>query len=161
MNAKEISTILSTSVVTKKYFAGIIPQDQLKTIKSNQNRTCFYVVNTDYSNQPGLHWTVIFLQSNEDNIDKDNKPEFFDSLANPPQVYGQNFTDFLIRNGPDYLISRKRIQSNRSSACGQFCIYYAFYRCLGVSMTDILNMFSWVQYLRNDIKARKFVNMMF
>ena len=73
-------------------------------------------------------------------------------------MYGQNFTDFLIKNGPNYTISRKRIQSKISSACGQLCIYYAFFRCLGVSMEDMLNMFSWVRYLRNDIKARKLVN---
>ena len=46
-----------------------------------------------------IHWTVIFLP-------KQSVPEFFDSLAKPPQVYGCNFADFLIQNGPKYLISR-------------------------------------------------------
>lgn len=153
MNAEELTHLLTSNPITRTYFGGVVPQDQLQHLKIDSKKTSFYVVNTDYTGQPGEHWTVIFLQ-------KDSIPEFFDSLANRPQAYGENFTNFLIQQGPNFLISRKRIQAKNSSACGHFCVYYAFFRCLMYSMEQILDMFSWTKYLRNDIKARNFVNML-
>lgn len=151
MDAAELRALLANNPITREYFGGVVSQDQLQQLKVDEDKTCFYVVNTDYTGQPGEHWTVIFLQ-------KDSIPEFFDSLANPPKTYGKNFTNFLIQHGPNFLISRKRIQAKESSACGQFCVYFIFHRCLKYTMEHILNMFSWTKYIRNDIQARKFVD---
>ena len=149
MDENEVYTWLSTCVVTRKLFAGVIAQDELPQL--NPKSPSFYVVNTDRAEGPGLHWTVVFITNN-------SCSEFFDSLARPPISYSPHFTNFLIANGPNYLMSKKRIQSSLSDACGQFCIYYAFHRCLAYTFEDILNMFSDTHLLVNDIKVQRFAN---
>ena len=151
MNEDEITSVLENCGITQKFFAGVVSQDQLSLLQPS--RPSFYIVNTDTEGGPGLHWTSIF-------VTKDNCCEFFYSLAKPPGQYSDNFVDFLIENGPNYLMSTKQIQSFDSTACGQFCIFYAVHRCLAYSFEEIIDMFSATDLLSNDIKVRKFVNKM-
>ena len=68
MNTQQISTILSSDVMTKKLVHGVFPVDQLPSVCNGM-----YVINTDEQDKPGDHWLAVY-----------NK-EYFDSYGYPPQ----------------------------------------------------------------------------
>ena len=149
MNEAEITRALLSNQATAQYFRGIIARNELCTMSTKG--TGYYIVNTDDSYGPGKHWTAVF-------IFEDNASEFFDSFAKLPVYYGGCFRDFLTLSGPQYKVSRKCVQGLKSTACGHFCIYYVYHRCIGYSFEQILSMFSKTDFLKNDIIARDFVN---
>ena len=63
-------------------------------------------------------------------------------------------------NGNAYKHSNKRIQDHDSIKCGEFCIFYAYHRCMGYSLESILDMFNENNLKINDIKVEKFVQNM-
>ena len=149
MDENELKCILTSNTVTSPYFKQVLAQDELNYV--DYNDTGFYVVNTDASDGPGKHWTVIAVF--------DHSPsEFFDSLGKQPTLYGKNFTNFLIASGPQYMYSTKRIQSVDSVNCGHFSIYLAYHRCLGYSFEDILGMFSAINLDYNDRIVEDFIS---
>lgn len=45
--------------------------------------------------------------------------------------------------------NNKKIQSDDSKMCGQYCIYYLMCRCRGMEMNDIVQPFT-INYTNND-----------
>ena len=150
MDEIELTRILMGNEVTSPYFCGVISHDQLNLRPTPPEG--FFVCNTDASDGPGEHWLVLAWINQEEPI------EFFDSLAKSPDNYHLNFENFLMTQGSSYKYSIKRIQASDSIMCGQFCVFYAYHRCKGYSMEDILAMFSSSDLHRNDIIVDKFVN---
>ena len=152
MNEIELTKILVGNPVTAPHFCGVISHDQLNKLPTRLQQG-FYVCNTDDSTGPGEHWvTVSWFQGQES--------EFFDSLAKSPTEYSINFTNFLINNGPQYKMSTMRIQGPHSIKCGEFCLFYAYHRCKGYTLNDIVTMFSKTHFALNDFKVERFVNKM-
>ena len=144
MNEVQIQTLLINNPVTRPYFGGVVAYDELPLL--TLEHPVFYVVNTDSRSGVGKHWTVIFL---------DNHVEFFDSLGKNVDCYADTFKQFLTVNGPWYMYCCTRLQSFNSKVCGEFCLYFAYYRCLGLPFKDIINKFT-SNLNNNDLKVDLF-----
>lgn len=149
MDEIELTRILMANEVTSPYFCGVVAHDQLNLMPTP--KTGFFVCNTDDSEGPGKHW-VVFAWT-----EPKNPVEFFDSLAKPPDLYHKDFVNFLINKGPNYTYSVKRIQAQGSIVCGEYCVFYAYHRCQGYSMLEILNYFSDKDLEANDEIVSRFV----
>ena len=157
MNSIEISNILRSNKVTAPYFAGVCSQDELfdfiyPSCQSHKQKR-FIIVNTDIESGRGKHWTSIFLFGN-------NYCEFFDSLAHDPSYYSKNFLQFLKCACSKYAMNTRRIQGQASTMCGEFCIYYCYYRCKGVAFMQIVDRFNAENLNLNDRKLQKFIHSM-
>lgn len=128
MNNIEINTILSCHEVTKDLFKGVYSKDTLKYISA---RPPIVVCNTDPSDKPGSHWVLFHFL-------KDNVVEFFDSLGNEPNFYGDEFINFMEKFSNKYIFNKRRIQPKNSSLCGQYCILYALLCVNSLNMNETL-----------------------
>ena len=81
-------------------------------------------------NQSGDHWIVIWINT---------IPESFNSLA---EKLTNEFEPFLISHRPKYKYNTKRLQSDNSNVCGQYCLMNSYLKCNGYSFKDYLNLFN-------------------
>ena len=130
MNTLELWDALSKNPVTTNDFGGVFPSDLLPKIPEQK----YYIVNDQAAGQMGNHWICMsFVEC----------PEFFDSLGYSPSHYSNTlFEEYLIVNGPQYKYNSKRLQNFGSDTCGLFCLYYIYFKCMGYSLSDIVNSFS-------------------
>ena len=92
--------------------------------------------------EPGKHWVLIFIGLTE--------IEFYDSLGRPPSFYHRSLKHFMLLNGQAYTCFNVRLQSLMSKNCGEFCLYFAKLKCLGMSMRQIIRMFRGKSYYYNE-----------
>ena len=127
MNTKQLWNALCLNPVTNQYFDGIYSADTLKEIREKPD---LIICNTDPSNKRGEHWVLFFFS--------DNSVDFFDSLGRDIKYYGSTFLDFIANFVTNYEQSLQRTQPLKSDLCGQYCLYYAFVKCNGLSMDEII-----------------------
>ena len=127
MNTKQIWQALTTNTKTDPYFDGVFPIDMLHKIKSKPE---LVICNTDPSNKPGKHWVLFFFY--------DETVDFFDSLGKDMEYYGQDFVDFATRFSSNFQVSLIGTQPKITSVCGQYCLYFAYKRCNGEQMEEII-----------------------
>jgi len=129
----------SVSTATNTLYLGVfsadnIPLDHL----SNQAKTVYFVLNSDPSSSPGTHWLACVKAPG-------SLLEFFDSYGNPPSYYHLSFPANL-----KILSNRDSLQSIYSSVCGQYCIYFLYFRIVRkISLQKISS------HLRTSFKTRK------
>jgi len=148
MNNRQIHTILTSNALTRNCFEGVYALEEIKgkVIKNNSG----IIVNLSKSTEPGTHWVSIFKPFK-------GPTEYFDSFALGPWIK-QEIIDFL----PElFLYNGKRLQSEISTACGQYCIYFIFKRARGYSMREILSEFDTSSHLQNDFKVNHKVENIF
>ena len=75
------------------------------------------IINTETSTQAGRHWVVIELRHGY----------YFDSLADF-DVMTNTFEPILLKYNNQYIFNKTRFQSEYSSSCGLYCLYYLYYR---------------------------------
>ena len=111
-----------------------------------------YIINTDPLPNPGKHWVCVILYNY-------GQLDYFDSLGNPAQYYGNDLHNFFKRNGQKHNNSvQRRIQSLYSDLCGLYVVYFAVMRlCLHFSIRDIYQSFHINDFKQND----KFIYMYF
>lgn len=146
MYGSEIISILKKDAKTQKYFLNVFANDQLPLTKI-QRDSWLLVCNCCPVNMPGLHWIAIF-KKDADTI------EVFDSYGQSPGTY--NLEPFLkSQEVKQSIYNTTRLQALSSEVCGHYCLFYAYWRCRGVSFKTILNG-NWFSsdYVEND----KFVN---
>ena len=111
----------------RQYFGGVVALNQLPTIITKPS---IYIVNSDPISLPGRHWlAVYFTQVNE----------HFDSAGFYPNKTLENE---LIAHGPQFQYNDARVQAFHSDTCGQFCLFYCYFRCRGYTFREVMNMFS-------------------
>ena len=142
MNSKQIFTALSKNKYTANYFDGVYSLDTLVDIKK---RPKLIICNTDPSNKPGKHW-ILFFFKDENNVD------FFDSLGNNLEKYGDEFVEFVNKFALKLHQSKIRIQPPKTSLCGHYCLLYSYYRCKGESMNNVLKILSSTEHVKREIK---------
>lgn len=123
------------------YPVSICSADSIKKDK-------FVIANTDTRGGPGKHWVTFYF------TDK-GPDEFFDSLGKTPEYYNVGFERVLRR---DYLTNCDRLQDFGSDTCGMYCIYYVMCRYAGMTLKDLVNVFSVSDLEMNDRFVRTFVN---
>ena len=57
------------------------------------------------------------------------------------------FLDFIANFAYDYKQCIARTRPIKSDLCGQYCLYYAFAKCNGLSMEDIIDNMPDYQYV--------------
>jgi hypothetical protein len=146
MNTTEIRRILHTAI-NKQMTTDVFACDQLQSLKSEKFAV---IVNSDTSDEPGTHWLALFKESGD-------TVEFFDSYAMPIEFYNTNILNFVSTKCKFLRQSEIQIQSDFSSVCGQFCIFYLVSRANGLNFNDILNEFSEINLSKNNEKVSRFV----
>ena len=135
MNELEIDHYLSHDVYTKKYFRGVMAYDELPY--TQKAKSGLYIVNTDISTGPGIHWVSILVG---------DICEYFDPLGNPPD----KCKPFIENQEKVYIYSDKKIQAPESDVCGDYCVLFSYYRCREMSMKSFIAMFTEDKTL-NDV----------
>lgn len=127
LNTFELAHYMLKDPYIRTQYGGVVAIDELP-----RHVTCkpkLFIVNTDVSSQPGKHWFVIYVT---------RICEHFDPAGLPALPVSENF---MITHSSKYLINTRRVQDYDSSTCGLFCLFYAYFRCRGVTFTNIMNMF--------------------
>jgi len=141
MDNVQISEIAERHCSLREHFAGVFSRDQLPETLA---RGYFYVVNSANYNEPGRHWLGMYVNENE--------VEFMDSFANEPETYGIHIEYPLIMNA-------RQLQSDDSDTCGDYVMYFLYFRSLGLSFPCILSSFRGDRY-ENDVSVRNLVSLL-
>ena len=128
MNTLQLQHTLTTNTMTRTQLGRVCALDQLPTVIRHKPK--LYIVNSQPRHRPGRHWLALYFP-------KVGYAEFFDSLGHEPSYYHWRLERYLKRQGDTYKRNESRYQQVGTNTCGQFCLYYAYQRCSGRSMTDI------------------------
>lgn len=148
MNTSELWLALQMDCCTKHRVGGVFAIDLLPT-NPIPNLPKIFIANTDPHDLPGQHWIGLY-------IPLDGPAEFFDSLGHHPSFYDTLFEKFLYTHSNEYIYNITPLQSKYSDTCGHFCLFYSIHRCRGVSLQNIVQMFS-KNGDTNDKIVREFV----
>lgn len=132
MDESIIKSYLLNTPETFSKFRGVLSYEELPDVFRGSKG--FYVVNSDKVSGKGLHWLVIYKQS-------EDKIEFFDSLGRPPEFYSPKIKMFLEHSANNYVYSNVRLQGE-SELCGDYCIVFVYLSACGYSLLDFINMFT-------------------
>jgi len=124
MDSRTIALAIKTDPETSRYFLGALPYDLAPPLT---NFPCSMILNTDPLGAPGKHWVALFF-------DKSRHCEYFDSLGMLPH---ENILKYIKIYANSFNCNDKIIQSFYTPTCGQFCMFYLFWRSRGVPMKDI------------------------
>ena len=152
MMGSEIISILEGDAKTQKYFLNVFANDQLPLTKIERDKW-HLICNCCPADKPGLHWIAVFKQD-ADTI------EVFDSYGQTPGTY--NLEPFLeSQRVKQSIYNTTRLQALDSEVCGHYCLFYAYWRCRGVSFKTILND-NWFSedYAENDKFVHNFYKVM-
>ncbi len=132
MTTDQLRRRLLSDPYTRKY-GGVCGMNQLPAKIGRKLR--LYVVNTDPSWLSGTHWVAFYFPLR-------GPAEYFDPAGHTPERYNRRFSNILLVNGLSYVYNTDRLQSQLSTMCGAYCLFYGMWRCRGLSMGDILNELS-------------------
>ena len=135
MNTAELLSAVASHPVLKRYLGGVVASDQLP--EGNKVRNKYYIVNLDASHQPGSHWVVCFKRD-EGNL-------YFDSYGFPPLI--ARIRQFM---GSSFAYNEKILQCPKSTACGQWCLFFVCWVLLGRSMDELSKRFASQDLIKND-----------
>ena len=90
------------------------------------------IINLGKSYERGSHWIVIHQKDNQ-------QIEIFDSLGKKPQ---KEIHNLLLSHNKGYMYNHKCVQDYFTETYGQFCLFYSYYSCRGLSLQDIVNKFN-------------------
>lgn len=140
LNTIQLREALMENDVTRPYFNGIYPVNHLKHVTSPPK---MIMVNTDPSYKPGKHWLVFFR--NEDTM------EMFDSLGNDLTEMNPIIKTFAHKFNETVKYVSHRIQPKNTALCGHYCLYYAYLRCHGETMNDIVSQMPTPNWIRDCV----------
>lgn len=112
-----------------------------------------FIANTSPHNESGQHWVAFYV------VDE-KRGEFFDSFAHPPEYYSRKFTNFFQRQSVITEWNHKRLQSDISTVCAQYCVYYLLHRSRVQTLQEIIKPFT-KDLLTNDEYVYNVVDNMF
>lgn len=151
MFASQITAIVTNNPKTRKHFQGVFSCDKIPDMK--KTKIFYMIVNTTSSETFGEHWTLYFKRNTSNMI-------YVDSLAKNPKEYGQCFEkayEKLTKNCNVHKLENP-LQSDSSSLCGVYCIFFVFYLSLGISINTIQKKFFNKVRLQNDKKLCCWLN---
>ena len=146
LSSVDIFRILEDCAITRKHFVNVFAHDQLPSYNIRK-RKWIIVCNASPSSSRGTHWFLLFKEN--DTI------ELIDSLGANPTTY--NLVPFLKSQNTDQCVyNSMRLQSLQSKVCGHYCLFFAFWRCMGYTLEDILQIFNEVDLNDNDSLVLRF-----
>ncbi len=124
MDTRELDILLQRCALQEPTIArylGVLPFDWFPSAAlASARSSCYFIINTDTSNEPGTHWLAIYFDT------RLGQTEFFDSYGNSPTYYNLNSTHFTSARTLAY--NRHQLQSDTSFVCGQYCVYFLYSR---------------------------------
>lgn len=127
MNTLEIQDFLQYLPVN---CYGIYPADQIPKVWT---RPAALIVNTENHWQRGSHWIAMY-------VDGHGNGYYFDSFGRPPLI--PEYVDSLHKNCRHYKWNSRRLQSEDSDVCGQFCMMFCRVISSGCGMRSFQKLFS-------------------
>ena len=73
--------------------------------------------------------------------------EYFDPLGKDPDT---DFQNYLTLQSKGYMFNTQRCQNYMSNLCGQYCLFYCYFRARGRGMGTIFNIFDKSNLYYND-----------
>jgi len=119
MDTCQLTHAVSQDGTLSEIFLGVFPKDMIPRTRTH---SCL-IANTDKSNQKGTHWIAMYKDI--------NICEFFDSYGRPP------FKNKYL--GKNYIYNNKILQSFNTYVCGEYCLYFLYYRCRGNTLIEIID----------------------
>lgn len=129
------------------HFRGVFAFDQIpSTLKAGH----FIVCNTSDSSDIGEHWFVIYR--NEKVI------ECFDSLGIDSEKLSILQENITFKGTNKLKFNKTQVQSNTTSTCGYFCIYFIFQRFYNrdLKFAELLNEIFSVDVNKNEEIVKQF-----
>lgn len=138
--------MLMSDLYARRVFKGVYPRNELPAYVTHPS---IFVINTDTSDKPGLHWVAVSFNSF-------GYGEYFDSFGMPP-LY-EDILNFVQRHSfYPYRYNSRFLQDMMSSVCGLYVIYYVLLKSRGYSLSRILSKFSSRCQNVNDKKVAQLV----
>ena len=151
MNSTEINFVLGRDQFSKSQYLGTYAEDNLPRDR-NLTKPFALVANTASRRSSGEHWIAIFVNSKGEGI-------FFDSYGFPPRFYSTKFENFLDKNTEIWHCNPMDLQSPISNVCGHYACYAILNLCRGVTLSQLISLFTAGDYTFNDtFVASKIVN---
>ncbi len=149
MNSAQLTKCINEDHVLAIQCAGVFP---VNLLPRPSGFPFSLIANLDPASQPGSHWVCI-------HIDASGGTEFFDSYGRSPET--KEIVQYMKKYGSsEILCCPERLQGGFSSSCGQYCVYYLYYRLRGESLNTIVNRFGQ-DCEENDSFVTTWVNKMF
>lgn len=134
---------------TIKFFDGIFAADLIPH-KLRKNR--FIICNTDTSDKPGSHWFCL-IRFNE-------SIECFDSLGvnEAKKTFLLSLPLCTQSNALELEFNCTQVQSNESSSCGEFVLYFLIQRLHNrdLEFNDLLNDIFDIDPSKNEMRVKSF-----
>ena len=147
LSSSSLINVLENVKCLKRVKVIVCAADELLLFVSY--KPTFIVVNNKSSHHEGEHWLAMYFPSV-------GRPEFFDSLGRGVKYYHTSFENLLVRNGPNYIENKYRLQNYNTNTCGMYCVYFGVRRCNGVSFENILNKFYKERLIQNEYVIEMF-----
>jgi hypothetical protein len=112
------------SVRDRVHWLGVFARDKLPDL-SRQARPFALVFNSDPQDKPGQHWLAIYGPES-------GPIELFDSFGLSPHNYSLDPLRILYHSCS--------FQSSFSVVCGHYCIVFLYYRSLGITFHDFIEL---------------------
>jgi len=140
----QIEKALRSDETTKNVFIGVFSADKLPSPKAFP---AAYIANTEPSDMSGQHWVAFYCVN--DTI------ECFDSFGRNPAEYSEHLAAWI---NDDYkIVQIETLQSDDSTVCGQYCMFFVLLRAYGFSYEDVMSALT-SDTVVNDIFVCKFIN---
>ena len=137
MNGAQLFNALRYNEVTRPIFVNVFAHDNLPDYHIQS--PWLLICNCCPSKLPGLHWLAMYKE-------KDDVIELFDPYGAGPDVY--DLIPFMkCQDANECEYNNIQIQSTESDVCGEHCYFFAYWRARGLSLKDIVDLFS-----KNDLK---------
>jgi hypothetical protein len=124
MQTIEIVRLMLSDSVIRPIFKGVFPIDKIPDIISYPSAM---IINMDAHDEPGSHWVALYF-------DKNKRCDFFNSYGVEPK---DPLKSYIENNSISYSCNEKPVQKVFTTTCGQFCIFFLFWRTRGVRMKTI------------------------
>ena len=129
MDTIELSRLCLKDSMIARSFLGVFACDLLP---NKITWPSCLIANTKESTSRGEHWIGIF-------INKEGYGDYFCSYGQPPSKV---FVNFLNAETRDWNYSRKRLQDDRSTTCGQYATFFIHSRANGLPLSKFLTLFT-------------------
>ena len=144
MKEQDIVGALQSNPATSSIFVGCFPADRVP--QQVDSVPAAFILNSDPAHKKGSHWVALFCGE---------RVEFFDSFGRKPSYYG--FNSPILDNA---FSQSCQFQSDLSTVCGQYCMFFVHSRCSGLSFDQFLSKFS-ADCAKNDRLVVRRVNEIF
>ena len=145
MNTTQIHRALESNSITSSIFGGVYAADAVPPLDTFPQG---YVVNTDPTGAPGSHWVTLYTE-------KSVIVETFDSFGKDLNSYSPFFHELGENNR--LITQSQQLQSELSTVCGQYCIFFLLRRASGETYSYIVHLFT-DHKISNDIMVCQYVN---